>query len=384
MTTHYKILKSSTNKLSIIINNIDLSIINAIRRIILSEIPNVAFYFDPYDINHQDIKIKKNTGCLHNEFIAQRISLLPIWLTENEITNFEPTNYKFILKIKNNSMNVLNVTTSDFDIFKNDKQIATDIIFPKNIITNNHILITKLKPNIYNQEMGDELDIECMPTINIAKTHSRWCPVSKCCYFNVIDEKKSNEFLTLKLKDSSIEERKAIEAKFNTLDKYRYYKTNKYDEACEFQFEIESECRLRPTYLIFKALLILINKVELLKKNIENATTKIVPSKTIPNFYELTIKDEDFTLLNVIQCLIYNNHFRSVSDNILEYIGYNQTHPLDNIMILKIKFTTYTNIQEFMISNLNTISEYLKSITKEWIDVSKLNNDNIIDVDKFI
>ena len=70
------------------IKDIELSIVNAIRRIILSELPNVAFYFDPYDVDNNDIIIKNNNSVLHNEFLAHRISLIPIHFHENEINDF--------------------------------------------------------------------------------------------------------------------------------------------------------------------------------------------------------------------------------------------------------------------------------------------------------
>jgi DNA-directed RNA polymerase subunit L len=245
-------------------------------------------------------------------------------------------------------------------------------------------LITKLKPNLYNEEKGDELDIECTASINIAKTHARWCPVSKCVYFNVIDEEKAAKKLQELLKDQDNEQKIIIERKFNTLDKDRCFMTNKYDEPSEFQFEIETECRLRPTYLIFKGLSILEDKIGRLIKNLKDNKIPIASvNKSVANFYELQIKGEDFTLLNSIQCLIYNYNFRENPNNILEYIGYNQTHPLDNVMILKLKFITETDVSEYLIKNLEIIKEIISNLTKEWISISKLNTEHIIDVDKY-
>lgn len=371
---HFSDLKIINNNISFKISNIDTCIVNSIRRIILSEIPNVAIYFDPYDMNRKDVIIHKNTGPLHNEFIGQRISLIPLWFTELEIINFKPEKYKFILKKHNKTMDIMNVTTGDFELYEDGKKIDSDKLFPKNPITNDYVLITKLKPNIYNEEKGDEIDIECRASVNIAKTHARWCPVSKCCYHNIIDEEKAEKALKEKLKDVDDETRIKIENKFNTLDKYRHYKTNKYDEPSEFQFDIESECRMKPNYLFYKAIQILINKIELLIKS----KLSITNVRNIPNFYEIQIKNEDFTLLNVLQALIYNYNFRdNPNNNILEYIGYNQTHPLDNLMILKLKFNTDTDLTEFMIKNCTRIIEDLKQIAEKWAHISKLQNELI-------
>ena len=52
---------------------LDKSIVNGIRRTLLTDIQSVAF--DP-----DNIKIEKNTGSLHNEFLKHRISLIPLYI----------------------------------------------------------------------------------------------------------------------------------------------------------------------------------------------------------------------------------------------------------------------------------------------------------------
>ena len=72
------------------IKNIDVSILNSIRRTILSKIPCLGFYFnaDDHFVNH-DITIYKNESPLHNEIIAHRISMIPIYATYNDILNWD-------------------------------------------------------------------------------------------------------------------------------------------------------------------------------------------------------------------------------------------------------------------------------------------------------
>lgn len=379
---HFSHFNLKDTKLSVNIVNVDLSIVNSIRRIILSEIPNVGFYFDHNDVNNKDIEISVNTGVLHNEFIAHRISLLPIWLTENEITEFKREDYVFTLKKKNVTMDTINVTTEHFEIVdKNNKKIPTSKLFPSNNVTKDYILITKLNSNMYDQTKGDELNMKCYASINIAKTHARWCPVSKSCYSNVIDQAKASKILAEKNIGKTPQEAAAFTSKFNTLDIYRYFKTNKYDEPSEFEFFVESECRLRPHYLIFKALSILIGKFENFIRNIDKV--KITNVRDIPNFYELEVKNEDYTFLQPLQSLIYNYYFRETATNELEYIGYHQPHPHDNLMLMKIKFNNSINIREFIVNNCNRIIEDLTSLTKEFINFSGLDKLKIIDIDQF-
>lgn len=355
----FTVLDISDKNARFIIDNVDLSIVNSVRRIILSEIPNVAFAFDPYSESN-GIKIHRNTCALHNEFLAHRISLIPLCFDSHEIEKFEPSKYRFVLSKHNSGHESLNVTTADFDIYdennvKYDKKY-TQKIFPADPITKDHILITRLKPNLYDTTRGEEIDIECVAKIDIAKEHARWSPVSKCTFFNVIDEKKAKEVeVTVSPDDKN---------KFNYLDKYRYFKKNKYDEPSSFEFQIESECRLTPTYLFGKALAILKTQVETFASNLDKLEIQNLNKMNVIN-----IIGSSHTLLNVLQALIYNANFRdkSPADNLLEFIGYHQSHPLDNKMVLKIKFKDNdTSVKEFLRQECSMISNYITELEGMW------------------
>jgi len=274
----------------------DVSLVNSIRRIILSEIPTIAF--DP-----KDVKIIENTGNLHNEFLTHRISMIPIHaLPENYI---DLTNRTFTLNVKNDTKEILLVTAADFH---------GGSLFPANPISKDHVLITKLLP-------GQHIHIECKPSIGISKQNARWCPVSKCSYMNVLDEEKVQKHREEWTKESSI---------FETHQKYRYFKTNKYNEPCEFEMYIESECALTPDYLIKEALKILAYKCATISDR------SIVIEKGAKDMIELKVLHEDYTLINLVQALVYNKEVRGNGN--LEFIGYYKPHPLEDSMVLKLKF----------------------------------------------
>lgn len=396
-----KIINSS--RIQFIIKDIDVSIVNALRRIILSEIPNVAFYFDPYDIENNDITVNINKGVLHNEFISHRISLMPVCLNENELHNFKVEDYKFVLKKKNTSSSIINVTSEDFDIYDaNNIKYSNKIrekILPKNEITDNYILLTKLKPNLYEPNHGEELDITCNVSINIAQKHSRWCPVSQCCYYNKVDDNLASKAFQNKIelikKDKQLSQKNIddIRSQFDTLEVYKHFKRNKYDDPNEFVFLIESECKLRPIYLVFKGLIVLMNKFKLFISNLESNNESVAISKmgNVDNFYQIGIKHEDHTLLNSLQCMIYNQYFHNINikNNILEYIGYFQPHPLDNLMYMKLKFTKDTKtdeefIKNFMIKSVTEIINYINILIKKWIEFSHIDKTDIIEVQEYL
>ena len=371
------IKKAKNGKLTFDIKEMDISIVNSLRRIIISEVPTVALAFDPLSDNNPDITITVNNTALHNEFLAHRLSLIPLKFDDKTISDFNPEEYIFKLKMKNTGTDTVNVTSNDIKIY-NSKDIKYpdtfhEAIFPKDIVTKDYILINKLRPNIYNPDKGEEIDIVFKGSKNIGKLHSRWSPVSCCTLSNIVDEEEANIVLKQKLKDLAEQKGSPLSQKdidthtgrFNSLDKYRHFKKNKYGEANEFHFIIESECGLTPEYIFQQAFDILISKLDDFSVKLEVLQIKKVQDNQ--NFYEVIIPDEDYTLLNVLQCMTYNYEIRGNDQTQLEYIGYYQPHPLDNKMVLKIKFKTDTDVVSFIRTNIIKIVESLKESKDTWI-----------------
>lgn len=411
MATFTDINYATPKKLSFTVNNAELSVINSIRRIILSEIPSVAFYFDASDTENNDIKVYKNTCALHNEFLAHRISLVPLCFNENEVNEFDPTKYRFVLKKDNNGYEMMNVTSGDFDILdsEGEKQSTTfkERVLPRNNITKDHILLTKLKPNLYDESSlprGEGIHIECIPSVGMGLKHARWNPVSQCSFGNTIDKDVADKTFDLHMqkhetelgRSTNAEEREIQRRRFDTLELFRCFKKNKYDEANAFDFKIESECGLRPAYLFFKACKILIEKVELFADSLKNKKedkVKLTKLSGVDDFFMLEVKEENYTLVNMLQSMMYNICFREtkVSNNPIDYIGYTQPHPLDELMVMKLKFRKEEGspdvTKDFVVSTLlgltDDVLSKLKVFVKEWLAVSMVNIKDVQEVIDF-
>jgi hypothetical protein len=93
------------------LSNLNVSLANAIRRTILTEIPTVCFITELESTN--TCTIIENSSRLHNEIIKQRLSCIPVF----EKT-MERLPGKFILEInvKNDTDNTIFVTTEHFKI----------------------------------------------------------------------------------------------------------------------------------------------------------------------------------------------------------------------------------------------------------------------------
>ncbi len=389
----FKDIQKNDNKISFIVEDIDVSILNSIRRTILSDIPNVAFDFEPYEFDNKKVDIITNTCSLHNEIILQRLSMIPLKFTENEISDFDPLKYKFKLSKTNNTNKMLNVTTGDIQIFdENNKKYPDSFIrkiFPKNKISDDFILLTKLKPNNYDKDKGDSIEINMIASKKTAKDYAGFGYVSQCVYHNIVDKDKAKQALKeLKEKNKNLnsKELEDLEKDFNTLDKFRHFKTNKYDEPNSFQFDIESEARVSPEYLFFKSIEIIKGRLQRLLENIIDNKITINKIKNTENLYEFIIENEGHTIGNLIQSILYNIHIRENEKKDINFIGYKCPHPLENTLIINIRFTNNINSTEvnaIFRKGITDIQDILDNINKKWIDKSKVDK-NIKEISDYI
>lgn len=367
------------------ISNVDSSLVSSLRRIIISEIPNVAFDFDVNNSSKDqtDIIVNKNTSALHNEFLIHRISLLPLCFNIEDIQNFEPDRYKFILKKKNTTSEIMHVTTNDFEIYdENNKKYPdefTNMIFPKNEFSNGYILITKLKPNLYDISNGEEVDIVCTASKNIGKYHTRWSPVSKCVSIYVTDheaaelslQEKFKKFELDNAKTISEQEKSDIRKKFNSLEIDRNNYKNEYGEPSVFELNIQSECRMHTKYLVKTALEIMRDKIQNFIEKLEKNEYIINLLTISDNYFEFNIQNEDDTLLNMLQSYIYNFNIRQ-SQGIIDSVNYYQPHPLHHKMILKIKFSEHKKkldndfAIDFIVKNSKKMIDLINGYILEW------------------
>ena len=180
--------KKSTelNELSFTIQDVNLSLVNAIRRVILSEFPTVGFNTDDY--LNSDLKVITNTSSINIEYILHRLGLVPIHITN--IKSFSPSKYKFIID-KQNTTNVnISVKSNDIKVInlETGKEEDSTTFFPPDPITKDHILILRLKQN--PNKIGEKLHVEGTASIGIGENNARYSPVSCATFNNKIDEKK--------------------------------------------------------------------------------------------------------------------------------------------------------------------------------------------------
>ncbi|GMI09849.1 hypothetical protein TrVE_jg7417 [Triparma verrucosa] len=86
----YKVISDDPNELVCLLSNIDVSIANAIRRILLADVPTMAI---------ETVYIDQNTSITHDEVLSHRLGLMPVLAdpTEFEVGGDEDTDWNTLV-----------------------------------------------------------------------------------------------------------------------------------------------------------------------------------------------------------------------------------------------------------------------------------------------
>jgi len=336
-------------KLKFRLENTNVSIANALRRIILSEIPTVVIRTSPYEKNR--VKIDVNTTRMNNEIIKQRLSCIPIHIKESEFSSINELTLE--LNVKNETSSLLYVTTGDFKI-KNEKTNTyisdeeVKRIFPPDPITNDYIDIVRLRPKTSSN--GEELKLTCSLDIGKSKEDSSFAVASTCCYSCVVDDEKVDVEWSLKkaeLEASGIsgEELKSAEKNWRLLDAKRITIPDAFD------FVVETVGVFTNKSIVVKACKIMIDKLEKIREKISSRDVINKSNTTIENCYDITLEGEDYTLGKVLEYMLYSKHydrFSPSSDKTLNYCGFSKPHPHINSSIIRLAFVENVDIDEIV------------------------------------
>ncbi len=355
------------------VTDCNMSIANALRRIIISDIP--TFVFRTYPYNENKAEITHNTTRFHNEIIKQRLSCVPIHIDDME---FPYKDYIIEVNVKNDTDNIVYVTTKDFKI----KNIRTDVysdesavraIFPPSNKTGDYIEFARLQPKLSENIDGERLTFRCGLDIGTASQDGSFNVISTCAYECTPDIAKANEVWSEKataMKKSEISEEDIETEKRNwfLLEAKRYYQPNSYD------FIIESVGVFENTEIVIKACKIMISKCEKFLYGLEHGQVPIVPSETtLKNGFDVTLINEDYTLGKVIEFYLYQQHF--IADKTLSFCGFRKPHPHATDSIIRVAF--HNEIDPVGVSTYiqgatsNTISAFQKLVEQMGGDLKK-------------
>lgn len=336
MEPNYTFLSDDEGQFRFRLSGLNVSIANALRRIVLTEIPVTVIHTETYQDNKCNIQI--NTSRFHNEIIKQRISSIPIHTTD---INQLPNNFTLEVDMVNDTDNVLYVTTEHFKI-KNNKTDGymsaeeTREIFPANPMTKSFIDFVRLRPKISDTIPGEQLKLSAQFSVDIAKTSGMYAVVCKCAYINTMDQDKINQ------KVNEMEQRligdgiSKEEIEFQKKN-YMYLDAQRQFIPDSFDFTIQSIGIYENVAIMKLACKVLQRKFQELIEAIDGDSMSILNSEvTIDHCYDIVLANEDYTVGTVIEYLLHENYYHG--DGILTYCGFKKMHPHDTQSIVRIAF----------------------------------------------
>jgi DNA-directed RNA polymerase alpha subunit len=318
------------------ISGINVSFINAIRRTILADIPALVFNCFPHDKN--DATIHVNTTRLNNEVLKQRLSCIPIHISDLSLPYKE-----LIVEInaKNDSENTIDVTTEHFKIKnmtsgKYLQDSAVRKIFPPCPITGDYIVFARLRPKVSTIAPGEELSISAKMSIHTAGEDGTFNVASTCAYKFTPDKLQQDQIWQNKLAEISSEEKAdpniiaLLQQNWYNHEGLRYFKRDSFD------FKLETNGVYTNENLVQKACNILIEKLQNIHDTIENEGTIEKSISTIPNSVDIKLKNTGYTVGKVIEYMLHKNNYQGAKDKNLTYVGFRKNHPHDDDSVIRI------------------------------------------------
>ncbi len=355
------------------IEGINVSFINGIRRTILSDIPTLVFHCFPHDQNDADIHT--NTTRLNNEVLKQRLSCIPIHISDASLP------YKELvveINMKNESENTIDVTTEHFKIKnissgKYLQESAVRKIFPPCPITGDYIVFARLRPKVSTIAPGEELSISAKMSLHTASEDGTFNVASTCAYKFTVDKMKQDQIWQNKLAEISAEEKADPDVLALLQQNWYNHEGLRYFKKDSFDFKLETIGVYTNEELVQKACEILIQKLTSIHDTIEDAGIIEKSISTIPNSFDIKLINTGYTVGKIIEYMLHKNNYQGETEKNLTYVGFRKNHPHDEDSVIRmgmIERDGNDGYNEVVVSNMrfacNNAIEILTNIMTEF------------------
>lgn len=352
---------NDNERLYFTLKGVNVSVVNSIRRTILSNIDTLVFRGFPHEENQ--INILKNTTKFNNEYLKQRISCIPIINPDEK--NYENfiQNYQIMIKEENNTSEQMDITTKHIQLMnKNTNKVeSVEIVkkyFPPDPISGDYIVICVLYPN-YNKanEQNERLQFIAEFDRGNAGENACWNVAHHCSYECRRNEAKINEMAS-KIDDPMQKN------DFIILDAQRIVYEN------EYIMSVESIGIFSNEELVYKACEYILKCLKTMFANLKSKQSEPIVSydqnvthitssngalqQSIQNsidgyftlykedeFYVFKLKEDDYTMGKLVE-----TYFFEMYENDIQFVGFKKKHPTEKEAYIYIKFKTNINHEE--------------------------------------
>ena len=340
MNPQIELIETVDDSFGFTLSGINVSLANAIRRVILSEIPLVVFRTTPNEQNK--CNIIANTSRLNNEIIKQRLSCIPIHIRDT--SDFPLKNFIMEVNVENNTDTIMFVTTEDFTIkdLVSGKMLPKDKvreIFPADDHTGYYIDFVRLRPRISDELPGERIHLTCEFDIGNAKEDGMFNVVSTCSYGNTIDIAAQDAELAKKRqfwKDEGKSEKEIdFESKnWKLLEGKRIYKKDSFD------FIVKSVGIYSNNEIVDMACSIMVDKLKAVNEIIEKDELEIEKAQnTMSNSFDIILENEDYTIGKTLEYFLYSKYFKVDEEKrLLNFCGFKKMHPHDDESIIRVAY----------------------------------------------
>ena len=351
-------------QLNFTIDRINVSLANGLRRIILSDIPTFVFRVYPHSECRSTITV--NTSRIHNQILNQRLSCIPIHITDPD---FPHQDYQLEVNVVADASEIRYVTTKDFKMKnKVNGKYLTDVkvreIFKQNEITGDFIEFARLLPKMSEYGEPEQLALTCDLDIGAAREDGAFNVVCTCAYSMTMDPSKVDE--AWRIKEAELvkegiaaigsEEMKAQRKNWSLLDAQRYTKDDSFD------FVVETVGVFTNAEIVHKAAQIMINKCTKFIRDIESGENHIIPTvSTIQNGYDIELKGEDYTLGKVLEFFLHDKHY--AEDQTVTYCAFRKIHPHNPDSMIRVGFAETVGVDE------GIVAQYITTCARDAIAV---------------
>tara|TARA_Y100000389_G_scaffold152362_1_gene152330 strand:- start:3332 stop:4381 length:1050 start_codon:yes stop_codon:yes gene_type:complete len=340
----YSNIDLDNRNLTFTISGLKTSMVNALRRTVLNDIINIAFGYEP----ENTINIKRNTTSLHDEYIAHRISLIPVtipnWMDD---PTFDIDEYNFSLKVGQNTEQMKQskgvITTNNITITRefNDtvQEIDPKLCFPVDPVCKNPILISRFPQR---DSVEHELEIDFKLTKGTHSKHACFSPTVICA---------------------------------------AYETDNSTENSTEHEFKVESIGTWSPIKLVSTGFNNLLVRCINIKNMIQNEDI----GKNYKGDYkaiDYVLTKESHTMGNMLQEWIYDHEFDTNKDGkFFSHVSYIEPHPLEQAILFRVSlkndadfpdFDSYkTECSRIMVEYIEALYSKIKSCQDEWKGITE-------------